>query len=157
MRLYLVQHGVAVPEAEDPARPLSAKGREEVARTAQVLARMDISVDAIRHSGKLRARQTAELIARSVKAAEGLVEASGLAPNDPAAPVAAELANAAHDLMLVGHLPHLARLASLLVAGRESPSAVEMHMGGVVCLERAPQGSWRVVYAVPPDLLPASG
>jgi phosphohistidine phosphatase len=156
MKLYLVQHAVAVPEAEDPARPLSAKGREEVARTAQVLARMGLSVGAIRHSGKLRARQTAELIARSVKAAEGVVEAKGLAPNDPASSTAAELAKAPHDLMLVGHLPHLARLASLLVAGRESPPAVDMHMGGVVCLERDPQGSWRVVYAVPPDLLPAS-
>ncbi len=157
MRLYLVQHGVAVPEAEDPARPLSAKGREEVARTAQVLARMGLSVGAIRHSGKLRARQTAELIARSVKPAEGVVEAKGLAPNDPASSTAAELAEAPRDLMLVGHLPHLARPASLLVAGRESPPAVDMHMGGVVCLERDPQGSWRVVYAVPPDLLPASG
>src|SRR5260370_22328945 len=132
MRLYRVPRGGAAREAEDPARPLWAKGREDVARTAQVLARMDISVDAIRHSGKLRARQTAELIARSVKAAEGLVEASGLAPNDPAAPVAAELANAAHHLMLVGHLPHLATLASLLVAGREPPSASAMPIGGVV-------------------------
>src|SRR5260370_9172617 len=121
MRLYLVQHGVAVPEAEDPARPLSAKGREEVARTAQVLARMGLSVGAIRHSGKLRARQTAELIARSVKPAEGVVEAKGLAPNDPASSTAAELADAPRHLMLFGHLPHLARLASLLVAGRESP------------------------------------
>jgi phosphohistidine phosphatase len=156
MRLYLVQHGAAVPEAEAPARPLSAKGREDVARTARVLAR-SVSVGAIRHSGKLRARETAELIARSVNAAEGVIEAKGLAPNDPAASTAAELANAPHDLMLVGHLPHLAGVASLLVAGRESPPAVDMHMGGVVCLERNPQGSWRVVYALPPEMLPPSG
>src|SRR5258708_5496611 len=100
MRLYLVQHGVAVPAGEDPARPLSAKGREDVARTARVLARTGVSVGAIRHSGKLRARETAELIARSVNAAEGVIEAKGLAPNDPAASTAAELAKAPHDLML---------------------------------------------------------
>src|ERR687897_643977 len=35
MRLYLVQHGDAVPEQLDPERPLSAAGRREVEAVAR--------------------------------------------------------------------------------------------------------------------------
>ena len=63
MRLYLVQHGEAVPEDADPSRPLSETGNRDVARVAAFLATADIRVSRVLHSGKLRAGQTAELCA----------------------------------------------------------------------------------------------
>jgi phosphohistidine phosphatase SixA len=36
MKLYLIQHGEANPEAEDPDRSLTARGEEEVRRVATV-------------------------------------------------------------------------------------------------------------------------
>ena len=61
--LYLVQHGEATKETEDPARPLTEHGRQEVVKVARALARVRLGVSVIAHSGKLRARQTAELLA----------------------------------------------------------------------------------------------
>jgi hypothetical protein len=62
----------------------------------------------------------------------GMVEARpGLAPNDPVVPVAQWLrAETEHQsLALVGHMPFLGRLASLLVAGHEQAQVVGFQMG----------------------------
>jgi phosphohistidine phosphatase SixA len=63
MRLYLVQHGAAKTEAEDPQRGLTDEGRQTVERIAQFLAPLRLALDRIEHSDKLRARQTAEILA----------------------------------------------------------------------------------------------
>ena len=53
MDLYLMQHGEARPELEDPARPLSERGRQEVGWVARAAARLRLEVGVIQHSGKL--------------------------------------------------------------------------------------------------------
>ena len=63
MRLYLVQHGDAIPERVDPERPLSAKGRRDVEAVARLLASAGTRAVRVAHSGKLRAQQTAEVLA----------------------------------------------------------------------------------------------
>ncbi len=153
MRLYLVRHGEAVSKEQDPSRPLTPRGRADAARTARFLAQAGVRVRAIRHSEKRRARETAEELAREVRSADGAIESPGLKPNDPVAPLAEELAGGTDDLVLVGHLPHLAKLASLLLVGREWPPAVDMEKGGLVCLERGEPGGWRIVYSIPPGAL----
>jgi len=106
------------------------------------------------HSGKLRAEQTAELLI-SESGAEASVEARpGLAPNDPAAPTAQWLGGVTEHqaLALVGHLPFLDRLASLLVAD-EDAQVVRFRMGGLVKLEpKENRDGFAVVGAIPPDL-----
>ena len=57
MRLYLVQHGDAVPERLDPERPLSVAGRREVEAVGRLLAGAGARVAHVVHSGKLRAQQ----------------------------------------------------------------------------------------------------
>jgi phosphohistidine phosphatase len=54
--------------------------------------------------------------------------------------------------MIVGHLPFMEKLASLLVAGSEDADIVAFQMGGVVCLERDDVGVWRVRWMVTPDM-----
>ena len=56
MDIYLVQHGEAKPEAEDPERSLSDKGKKEVESSARHAAAVGIEVAQILHSGKLRAK-----------------------------------------------------------------------------------------------------
>jgi phosphohistidine phosphatase len=57
--------------------------------------------------------------------------------------------------MFVGHLPFMARLASLLVTGASADSVVGFQMGGIVCLERDPTSrAWMVRWIVTPDLVP---
>ena len=63
MRLYLVQHGAAKSEAEDPQRGLTDEGQRTVERMADFLAALRLPLDRIEHSEKMRARQTAEILA----------------------------------------------------------------------------------------------
>jgi phosphohistidine phosphatase len=155
MELYLVQHGPAKSESEDPQRPLTAEGRHTVERLAKFLAPLGLRIERIEHSGKLRARQTAELLAQVLRPAGGVSEVTGLAPNDDAGIMMARLAGETANLMLVGHLPHLSRLVSRLLGLSADRPAVQFQMGGLVRLDRSDAGNWVIRWILTPDLLAA--
>ena len=69
--LYLVQHGAAKAEAEDPKRGLTAEGRHDVERMAEFLFTLHLPLDRIEHSGKRRAKETAEILAERLRPTEG--------------------------------------------------------------------------------------
>lgn len=152
--LYLVQHGEARAEHEDPTRPLSERGRRDVERVARAAARAGVRAARIAHSGKRRARETAEIFAAALDPPGGVVEVAGLGPNDDPAVAARLAAGATEPAMLVGHLPHLGRLASLLVLGDPARQMIAFRMGGLVCLGRD-EGGWRVRWILTPELVPA--
>jgi phosphohistidine phosphatase len=154
MHLYLVQHGAAKSEAEDPHRGLTDEGRRDVERMAHCLASLRIGLDRIEHSEKLRARQTAEILAAHLRPFEGAHEIKGLPPNDDVEPVCARLQQESKNLMLVGHLPHLSRLASRLLGLDRNRAVVRFQMAGVVRLDRDEAGQWEVRWVFPPELLP---
>lgn len=150
--LYLAQHGESKSEQEDAARPLTDRGRFEVGRVAQAARRSGVEVLAIHHSGKLRAQQTAEIFAEALSPKGGVSHMNGLAPNDDPTTTARVLEAVELPTMLVGHLPHLSRLASLLVAGDPAREVVAFRMGGLVCLDRSTEGRWRVRWALTPEV-----
>jgi phosphohistidine phosphatase len=152
MRLYLVQHGDSVPEQADPQRPLSAAGQRQVEAIARLLASAGVRPARITHSGKLRAQQTAELLARAFAADRVVEVAAGLSPNDPVKPVARMVASLSADTMLVGHLPFMARLAGRLITGDEHVEVVAFVPGTVLCLEPPADDRWRVAWMVRPEL-----
>lgn len=155
MELYLVQHGPAKAEAEDPQRPLTEEGRQIVERVATFLARLGVRTGRIEHSGKVRARQTAEILAAALNPAGGVRETAGLAPNDDPALIHKRLESETGSLMLVGHLPHLSRLTSLLLGLSPERPAVQFQMGGVVRLDRSDAREWLIRWMVVPELLAA--
>jgi phosphohistidine phosphatase len=155
MELYLVQHGEAKPESEDPERPLTDRGAETVRRMADWAARVGLKVDQIRHSGKKRAEQTAALLAERLNPAQGVAAVEGLKPNDDVRPVAEAIPTQQGSLMLVGHMPHLSRLASLLLTGDQECSVLRFQMAGIACLSNR-EGKWTVNWLMPPDLLSSS-
>lgn len=130
MHLYLVQHGLTVPKDEAPNRPLSEQGRRDVGRMAAFLARTRPAIGRVVHSGKTRAAQTALILSEPLGPGR-IVEtaADGLAPNDPPDVIATAVAGWSDDAMLVGHLPHLGRLAALLVAG-DAGAEIGRRLGG---------------------------
>lgn len=148
-QVYLVQHGKATSEAENPARPLTDEGRSEVQQVAAVVAIPNLKVSTIYHSGKLRARETAELFARALGVAS-VQEIEGLSPMDDPARAKALIEQAEHPLMLVGHLPHLSKLVSALI-GMER-EIVQFQMGGVVALVQAESG-WQVAWMLTPEIV----
>jgi phosphohistidine phosphatase len=149
--LYLVQHGQAKTKTEDPERPLTDQGAGEVARVAhQAVDVAGVRPIRVGHSGKTRARQTAEVWAGLLGVgAEG---ADGLDPNDDPRTWAERLGPSSEDLLLVGHLPHLGRLAALLVTGSPDPPLVRFHPGGLVGLDQADTG-WVICMVVPPQAI----
>ncbi len=82
MRLYLMQHGKAMAGETDARRVLNDEGRAEVKRVAEFLARTAPDKRGkVLHSGKTRARQTAQMLADADPNLE-VIEAPDLAPMD---------------------------------------------------------------------------
>ncbi|HUV30928.1 MAG TPA: phosphohistidine phosphatase SixA [Acidobacteriota bacterium] len=155
MNLYVVQHAVARPEEEDPSRGLSEEGRADIEKVASFASRYaGITAGTIVHSGKPRAEQTAAVLADHLRPAGGMTAADGLAPMDNPSVWAARLADTHEDTILVGHLPHLARLAGLLLCGNESRLPVAFENAGIVCLCRDDLGVWSVGWMLTPAILP---
>ncbi len=153
MYLYLIQHGEALSEQKDLARPLSEKGRQDAEKVAGFLSpNIGLGVENIFHSGKMRALQTAEIFARHVHPAHGLTKAEGLAPLDDRSQWAKRLGEIEGDTMIVGHIPFLGKLAALPLRGKSEGQIVEFRMGGVVCLRRDPSG-WVMEWGITPDIL----
>ena len=146
MKLYIVRHGKAKREEEDPSRPLTEKGLKDAEKVARYLS--NIKVEKIFHSGKLRAKQTAEVYGKYLK--EEVLETDGLGPLDDVKTWAERLKNMDEDVMIVGHLPHLSKLVSTLIVGDEDRDIIKFKTTGTVCLERK-QG-WRILWAIAPKL-----
>jgi phosphohistidine phosphatase len=145
--VYLVHHGNAVGPDVDPRRPLSEQGRAATLLLADEAARRGARPDVIWHSGKLRARQTAEAFWKACNPLAPLTAERGLLPDDPPQWMRDRLAGETRALMLVGHMPHLPRLLWLLTGGREQAEA-EFPLHGVVALEASGdvwKESWRLI------------
>ena len=110
------------------------------------------AVAEILHSGKLRARQTAEIMAWFLSPGRGVRQITGLAPEADPALAKAELEATDASLMLVGHLPHLGRLASLLVTGDGERSVVEFPPAAVVCVSRLGE-VWHIEWSLAPAMI----
>ena len=148
VQLYLVQHGEAKTENEDPERPLTDQGVDDVARVARhAVEQLGVRAGRVVHSGKTRARQTAEIWSGLLDAY--IEQADALAPKDDPTTWLQRLDAEADDLLLVGHLPYLARLAALLLTGVSDHSVIRFRQGGLVGLERTDQG-WVVSVVLPP-------
>lgn len=155
MKLYLVQHGEAESKKDDPARSLTKRGRDDVARVSAFAGRAGVQVHQIRHSPKNRAAETAAILVEHLEPAGGILALPGLAPKDDVRPVAELLNRETRSLMFVGHRPFMDRLVGLLAAGDEACSVVRFQRGGIVCLERDPKKrTWSIQWVVTPALIP---
>jgi len=151
MPVYFVQHGLALPEQVDPTRPLSAEGRKEVARIAVHLRKSRVAVEKVCHSGKTRAKQTAQILSEAI--GDGHIsEVAGMSPKDNVRAFAADLKE--EGTMYVGHLPHLGKLVSYLVAGDEDANVVGFVNAGVVCVEKDKEG-YHIEWYLNPSLCEA--
>jgi phosphohistidine phosphatase len=156
--VYLIQHGESKSKEEDPARPLTERGRKSVENVGADLARVGVSFDRVFHSGKLRAQQTAEILADSLGIGDKVEAHSGLDPMDPVKPIMdwfSELAERAlKSVAIVGHLPFLDKLASILVTGSESAGVIAFQYAGVVRLVPKAEGQgYRVRWVLTSELI----
>ncbi len=153
MLLYLVQHADAKKEEEDPSRGLTEKGLQDITKVAMHAGRMHIMVSKIFHSGKTRAFQTAQVLAGHLKPDKGIAEIDGLAPMDEPAVWKGRIFQINEDIALVGHLPHLGRLASMLLCGDKEKNIIDFKMGGIVCLKKFEGSLWSVEWIISPEVI----
>lgn len=151
MRLYLVQHGEALSKDVDPERALSDAGRADTERLASFLAPRRLTISRVLQSGKLRAQQTATILASTLAPDITPEQANGLNPLDDPQPLLRILASGQENILIVGHLPFLAKLVGQMLAGTDD-SLVTFEPGTMVCLERS-EYRWSVAWVVPPTLL----
>lgn len=152
MKLYLIQHGEAKSELEDPQRSLTPYGEKEVYKVANAARRLNIHPFKIYHSGKLRAKQTAEIIGRLLEIPVEFSE--GLNPLDDVKPWGEKISKEKEDLMIVGHLPFLEKLASYLICGNENMRVVLFRYGAIICLEKKEDRFWAVKWILTPEMVP---
>jgi phosphohistidine phosphatase len=137
--VFLVHHGPAVDPSVDATRPLSQEGRGRVTRLAAAAAQVGVRPVVIWHSGKARARQTAELFWSACNPLASMTAVRGLLPADPPQWIADQLLAEEGDVMIVGHQPHLGTLWHLL--DPESGGA-PFPPHGIVGLEQS-ESRWR--------------
>lgn len=126
MRIFLVRHADAAPGDPDASRPLTPEGRAAARALAERLARHE--PDAVVCSPLLRARETAEPIAR----AAGLTAHSDdrLAPGATVSDLSAAVTAQGETVIVVAHQPDCSEIV-LELTGKE----VSFAPGGVAELE----------------------
>jgi phosphohistidine phosphatase len=143
--LFLLHHAEAVDALIDSQRPLSEAGRahaEDLARRAKA---RGVKPDVIWHSGKLRARQTAEPFWRLCNPLAEFSAARGLQPDDPAEWIKDVVDLDPRAIVLAGHMPHIARLYQALAREHPVGAAREFPLHGFVALEKR-EGHWEELW-----------
>jgi phosphohistidine phosphatase len=155
MKLYLAQHGEALSKEEDAERPLSVQGRRDVLAIAALAKESGVRVARVWHSGKRRAEQTAHILAKAMLPRGRTEPIGGINPNDPVEEFISDADVWLEDTLVVGHLPFMSRLVSLLLLGDQERVLVRYSPGSVVCLERSSEQAWVLLWMLRPDAVTA--
>ena len=149
-QIYLVQHGKAFPKNVDKERRLTDEGIKETKKMATYLMSLNVKPDKIVYSKKTRAKMTAIIFAEILNV-EDVSEEEGLAPLDDPRIWAAKLYDEERNIMVVGHLPHLSRLASLLL--NTTVETICFIYSGVLCLKKYEDNRWKIKWFLIPDII----
>ena len=156
LQLHFLRHADAGdPEAwtgPDAARPLSPKGERQAERLGAFLAEVGFRPDAVITSPKVRARQTADLVAGAIGAA--VREDPRLAEGFDPETVDAILADAGNPQrpVLVGHDPDFSQMLGWL-AGADGLAMKKGAFARVDVRGAVADGRGTLRWLVPPDLL----
>lgn len=154
MKLYLMRHGDYAMDMTQQKDVLTEKGIQEIEQLTSALVQAQVSVSQILHSGKFRAQQTAEIIAKGNLSSEAPKAYAGLQPNDEARLFADQVQHWRDDCFVVGHLPFMGRLVNELLVGEEMGDLVDFEVGTVVCLEKIDDFRWIIQWVLKPSLYP---
>ena len=154
-RIYLIQHAKKVDSSVNEKTPLSEEDVIDAEKTFKKL-RDVIRVDAVFHSKQLRAKQTAAILSESIKRTPIVHEVEYLEPGSDIYSVYNLIKIADKDVAFVGHLPHLNRLASVMLGNSTEDISIKFKNAGVVCLVRKENSSsWALEWNMTPDVIRA--
>jgi phosphohistidine phosphatase len=155
VEVYLMRHAHAGNPDEwtgdDADRPLSPKGRRQAERLGRFLARNGFKPDAILTSPKVRAHQTAELMAAALGTRIETDHRLGMPIDiDLLSKIVAE--SGGERVVLVGHDPDMSDLAAELIGAQYLP----LKKGTLARLDTTlplQPGGGSLRWLVPPDLI----
>lgn len=159
LELYLIRHGIAAERGEDypddSKRPLTSVGISRLRKEAKALDGLGVAFDQILSSPLTRAKQTAEVLAESLKSKPPVAFVDALAPAGTPAAVIQEIAKHARKtrLALVGHEPNMGELAARLIGSRVP---LEFKKGGICRIDfevLPPKGLGHLRWFVTPKML----
>jgi len=137
----------------DLVQELTEEGLRDIQKVAAFIKPLALSADYLWHSGKKRAQQTAGILAEVITINIEHTAREGLAPNDDVKVIENEIMSLKQNIMIVGHLPFLSKLASLLLTGRDSSNIVAFKNAGIVCLNYTDDNQWQLDWIIIPDIL----
>ena len=152
MDLYLVRHGEAYSSEERFERPLNPRGQNEVLQIASFLKNEHCQIDAIFHSEKLRAIQTAEIIADTLGLNHKLKVLPTLDPDEDVFRLIGDIHEFMVNTLIVGHLPNLALLSSFIIKGNISTPSLSFLTATTACFEYKDE-QWNLRWSVEPHSL----
>jgi len=117
VQLVIVRHAEAAAGEPDELRPLTPEGRETARALGERLAAEGVRPDAVLTSPLLRARETAQELARP--AGLDAEPDERLAPGATAEGVKAAAAERGETVVVVGHQPDCSQIAAALTGGPE--------------------------------------
>lgn len=147
-RIYFMQHGIAVDKTVNPDRPLTELGIRQTSDIAHTLRQANVFISQIFHSGKLRASQTADIVASTLNVPTTAVGTLG--PNDDVIVAAQTLTE--NNALYVGHLPQLAQLVSYLTGNNKNIDLVNFQNSAIICLEKT-NASFYIQWFLIPELI----
>lgn len=153
MRLYIMRHGEARPVTHDPNRGLTEQGQADCLRMATFLQNSGVTVDEVCHSEKLRAKQTAEIMAKKLCPSGQCGQRDGLTPESSALVLAKKVMEFTRDTLIVSHLPLVAYLSANLLNVSEGGSMINFVPASIACLQRVDYYHWQFSWLLEPALL----
>jgi phosphohistidine phosphatase len=159
LELYLIRHGIAAARGDDypddSKRPLTNNGIARLKREAKALEGLGVALDQIISSPLTRTKQTAEILAESMKSKPPIATIDALAPAGTPSAVVQELAKYSRKerIALVGHEPNLGELAAKLIGAR---LPIEFKKGAICRIDfevLPPKGVGQLRWFMPPKVL----
>jgi len=157
MLCYFLRHGPAGDretwQGSDFDRPLTPDGRKRIAQEAKTIAALDLELDEIITSPLVRARQTAEIVAKELRQLDALRQDDRAGLDFSVAQLDAILRDHAESkrIMLVGHEPSMSQTIGDVIGGGD----VDLKKGALACVEvtreSPPRG--RLLWLAAPKLL----
>ena len=157
MEIYIVRHAIAeeVPPSGggDAQRALTPEGRNKMKEAAKGFAKLSPEIERIFSSPLVRAKQTAEIVAKALnKEVEEMTELSPAHSPAQVCVVLRELKKT-KSAMLVGHEPNCSDLAAYLMGFKEL--GIEFKKGAICLIEARDlrPGSGMLIWHLSPAVL----
>jgi phosphohistidine phosphatase len=133
MRLYFMRHGEASDDApSDDLRPLTDNGRARLLNAGKVLRKI-LDVDTVYSSPRVRARQTAEIIAEAIGKSVTIRDELNFNFSIEALKILITGYDEDARLLLVGHNPSISEVVQNMTGAN-----INLKTGAIACVEVYP-------------------